>query len=185
MKKLLALIVCISFACGYAQTPDASAMREMEGRVVVKVKPELRSLCGNRSLDQLPAIKTMFDKLGVVAAMKKFPGSQIPEGRYGAAGLPTVDISLIYEIRYNGAFSVAEASQLLMSSGNFIYACPHRIPQPLYVPNDPDTNTFNQYYLKKINAYKAWDICKGDTNVVVGIGDTGFDLYHPRPDKQY
>jgi len=36
-----------------------------------------------------------------------------------------------------------------------------------------------QYYLRKINAYNAWNLTQGDTNIVIGIVDTGTDLLHP------
>ena len=46
-----------------------------------------------------------------------------------------------------------------------------------YTPNDPSLGT--QWNLAKINAELAWDITRGDTNVVIGIVDTGVDWDHP------
>ncbi|GAB4251881.1 MAG: hypothetical protein Kow0079_06170 [Vicingaceae bacterium] len=45
-----------------------------------------------------------------------------------------------------------------------------------YTPNDPLVS--NQYYLNLIDAYNAWNIQQGDTNVVIGIVDTGWDPGH-------
>ena len=41
------------------------------------------------------------------------------------------------------------------------------IPKVLYTPNDPFIN--KMYALKIINAYQAWDISQGDTNIVIGF----------------
>ncbi|MCX7955098.1 MAG: S8 family peptidase [Bacteroidales bacterium] len=50
------------------------------------------------------------------------------------------------------------------------------IPILFYEPNDPGIGA--QYYLNNIDAFEAWNIYKGDTNVVIGIVDTGTDLVH-------
>lgn len=45
-------------------------------------------------------------------------------------------------------------------------------------PNDPYFAS-NQYGPKKIKADLAWDLCTGDTNVLVAVLDTGADFKHP------
>ena len=54
--------------------------------------------------------------------------------------------------------------------------------QPVYpnqiLLNVNDPSVGNQWYLDTVKAKKAWDISKGDTNVVIGISDTGFDIFH-------
>ncbi|MGE4288926.1 MAG: S8 family serine peptidase [Salinivirgaceae bacterium] len=44
------------------------------------------------------------------------------------------------------------------------------------VPNDPRISA--QYYLPLIKAFDAFEITQGDTNIVIGIVDTGIDFYH-------
>jgi len=49
-----------------------------------------------------------------------------------------------------------------------------------YIPSDPDFgNNKKSWYHKKVKVFDAWDISKGDTNIVVAIIDNGFDLTHP------
>lgn len=48
-----------------------------------------------------------------------------------------------------------------------------------YIPNDPDFNSNNSWYLEKINLLKAWDITKGSQDISVAIVDNGFNLKHP------
>ncbi len=88
-----------------------------------------------------------------------------------------VDLSLIYEIDYNGNYTIEEVVNQLYSFGIVEYAEPVYIPKLLYGINDP--LAFNAYYLDVIRAYDAWDNQTGDTNVVVGIVDTGIDILHP------
>lgn len=45
-----------------------------------------------------------------------------------------------------------------------------------YTPNDPLVS--NQLQLNSINAYEAWDIEKGNPNVVIGISDNGINQSH-------
>lgn len=47
-----------------------------------------------------------------------------------------------------------------------------------YVPNDPAASAY-QWGLGAINAFRAWDITRGDHTVVVAILDTGIDWNHP------
>ena len=44
-------------------------------------------------------------------------------------------------------------------------------------PNDRDF--FSQYYLREINADKAWSLTTGSENIKVGVLDTGIDRNHP------
>jgi len=68
----------------------------------------------------------------------------------------------------------------LLASGLVAYVEPVNIPQLLHQPNDPfaDSTGLNQYHLKQINAYKGWEVQKGDSSIVIGILDTGIRLTH-------
>jgi serine protease len=64
----------------------------------------------------------------------------------------------------------------LLKTNLFQYAEPHYLPKLSFTPNDPQAA--QQYHLAKIQALQAWDVAQGDTNVVVGITDTGTDPTH-------
>ena len=59
------------------------------------------------------------------------------------------------------------------------YAEPDYISQPTYEPNDSYYGDGTQWGPQKIFAAQAWDLCKGDSNVVVAVLDWGVDLQHP------
>ena len=63
--------------------------------------------------------------------------------------------------------------------------CIERLPitKELSVPSDwlwsQTTDTTGMWYLKKIEADKAWDITKGDTSVKIAVIDSNIDTLHP------
>lgn len=87
-----------------------------------------------------------------------------------------VDLSLIFEIDYAGNYTIEEVINQLYSLGMVEYAEPVYIPKLLFGVDDP--LAFNAYYLNVIRAYDAWYYQTGDTNVVLGIVDTGIDILH-------
>ncbi len=49
-----------------------------------------------------------------------------------------------------------------------------------YTPNDKAFSSADKsWYLKAINAPKAWDITKGSNNITIAVVDNGFSLKHP------
>jgi hypothetical protein len=79
--------------------------------------------------------------------------------------------------------SVAEAIELYKQNPDVLYAEPNYIlhltakPNLTATPNDPSFG--NLWGLTKISAPSAWNVTTGNSNVVVGILDTGFDYTHP------
>jgi len=59
------------------------------------------------------------------------------------------------------------------------YVEPDYLARPAYEPNDPFYNDGHQWGSRKIHASLAWDLCTGDSNVVIAIVDWGVDLQHP------
>ncbi len=111
------------------------------------------------------------------AVERKFPGHEAPSEKFHPSGQKLVDLSLIYKLSVNDKKDLDELIVMLSSTNLFEYV--EKIPVPElfeYYPDDPLTG--NQYYLENIQAFDAWAISQGDTNQVIGIIDTGTDLYH-------
>ncbi|MBV6340561.1 S8 family serine peptidase [Candidatus Magnetobacterium casense] len=87
------------------------------------------------------------------------------------------------------SLSVKEAVKQYMQHADVQYAEPNYYAQGLDVmPNDPyfavqwalyNTGQKNGTPGADIKAYKAWDVTKGDKNVIVAVLDTGVDYNHP------
>ncbi|KXK54945.1 MAG: subtilisin-like serine protease [Chlorobi bacterium OLB5] len=89
------------------------------------------------------------------------------------------DLDKFVTIRYKGNIDPTDLSNEVLASNSDIleWAEPEFIYEALFIPNDPTVGL--QYHISKINCYQAWDITQGDTNVVIGIVDSGSDLDHP------
>jgi serine protease len=141
--------------------------------IIVKFKPEFRDF--SKSTNGRNSLNQVLGKINIVSIDKKFPNEKPPVKRGGENDDKLVDLSLIYEIEVVGDIEIA--INKLYRTGMFEYAEPYYLPKPNFTPDDPLLN--EQYGLQLIKAFDAWNINKGDTNIVIGIVDTGADLEHP------
>lgn len=148
----------------------AGAQEIVPGKLIVKFK--------NHQQENLFADKIKnddyFKSFNGFSITKKFPKHASPETYKLENGF--VDLSLIYQIEIPNA-NLNKTLHYLNNFNCFEYAELIYKRDFLYTPNDPDQAS--QYHLALIKAFEAYDISKGDTNVVIGISDTGVDLAHP------
>jgi len=109
--------------------------------------------------------------------LKRFPQAEKPRQTYNKSGFRLADLSTHYRILFDPSFNIQQAISTCSKSGLFSEIEPHFIPELCYVPNDDSVS--NQYALERIKAFDAWAIEKGDSNMVIGISDTGCDFLHP------
>lgn len=181
MKKLI-LISIFAFFAGfqvmaqkYVLPNGLTAKDYIPGAVILKLKPEYPEILKSKS--ENAELNRLFSDLKVKSITQKFPNSLRPSFGEKKYGIVLPDITLIYEITISDETEIADAINKLLASGFFEYAQPHFFDELMYTPNDP--NIGSQYYLGRISAYAAWDICKSDTNKVIAITDTGFEFNHP------
>ncbi|MFM7021701.1 MAG: S8 family serine peptidase [Flavobacteriales bacterium] len=147
----------------------------ISNKVIFKLKKEYSSLANNTSISHsdfqalLVAINGSLNK----KHLSSFKSVHGVVGRFNE----DAPLARIYELDYKDAYPVELVINQLYSFNLVEYAEPIYIPKLLYTPNDPQAT--NQYYLTLISAYPAWDVQKGDTNIVIGIVDTGVELTHP------
>ncbi len=146
------------------------------GVLVLKMKPEFRSLCSPTSINE-PKVKTILSRQNAASVNKKFPLAVAPVNAKNRHGKNAVDLSLIYQIKVSAATNIYKLLQQLNSTGVVEYAEPLFINKMDFTPNDPSVGS--QYQFTKISAFTAWDVWKGDTNTVIGIVDSGTDWDHP------
>ncbi len=144
--------------------------------VLVKMKSSAQIFCKENSIDETN-IQQVLLKIGVNSVSKMFPGSASPSSEKNKSGKMNVDLSLIYKIKFSGNVKLEEVIRLFQATEIVECAEPKYIHHLLYTPNDPQAGS--QYHLTRINALNAWDVWKGDTNMVIGIVDKGEDWNHP------
>ena len=169
MKKVILFIAFTVLFLGMkAQKTSVSFVPKT---VIVKFKKKnLKSFTPSTDTS-IGSLQQFITSLNPLSIAKKFPHSKLPSQPND------VDLSSIYTIRYSENFPVDKVVNYLSSFEGVEYAQPdYSQGISLYIPND--TYVPNQWYLDKMGVKLAWDICKGDTNVVIGISDTGVDIYH-------
>jgi subtilisin family serine protease len=177
------------FAGNNLETTIGSPINSMQeyphvpGRILVRVSPEHRAACSPGDIN-IPAIKRLFQELGINSIRKNFPQAEPIIGDVrNSLGQEQVDLSLIYELQCDTASDIMAACRLLSGHSSLVYAEPRYIYETLITtPNDPYIQY--QWYLDTMHVREAWDLSTGDTNVVIGIIDTGTDFAHDELDNE-
>jgi hypothetical protein len=168
MKNTLQLALFLLLIGFYAPAPAVAAPPTIPGRYVLKL----------RGGQPPAALETTLRTLNATAVQQKFPSTLTPNPERPGS----VDLRNVYQ--FQTAASLEKARKLLLATGAVEYVEPLYIREPLYQPNDPlaDSTLTNlatsQYYLKQIKAYRAWDVTRGDSSLVIGITDGGVRLTH-------
>jgi serine protease len=165
IKVLLMVVVFAMTQTVVAQEAD----NYLEKTVVFKVKESYRGLCAENEIKYAQFNNALLE-LGTVNLNKIFPNKQKERVK------GNVDLSLIYQLSYNSYSKEDEVIRSLKKLKLFEYIEQYVVPDLTYTPSD--TLLPQQYHLNLINALNAWNITKGDTNVVIGITDTGWDPVH-------
>ena len=148
----------------------------LPGTVIFKLKESNRNKATQNAIN-LTSVNDALDELGVVLVNKIYKDAVKPAQEYSADGEKMADLSLIYIVNYNSVKNIEEAVNEIYNTGEVEYAQPKYIHKVAFTPNDPSIGS--QYFLNKIQAPAGWDIQQGDTNVVIGIVDSGTDWDHP------
>jgi serine protease len=161
---------------GKASPPVFKGAEYYPGTLVLRVKSKFRTSCSADKIN-LQKIQDAFSGISAFDLKRKFPHASVPEQAKNKYGKKLIDLTLIYEVKFSPVIKIEEAIRLIQNSGVVEYAEPLYVQFMDFTPNDPSAS--QQYQLSKINAYAAWDVWTGDTNVVIGIVDSGTDWDHP------
>ncbi len=157
------------------QSDERYPVRYEPGTLIGKLRPENRDAV-REGIPHSPALIPILNTLSCTRMRQVFPKHTLPTEGLRPYRKKQVDLSLIYEIRYDSGIPQHKAISALLSTGLFTYVEPRYCMEPMYVPNDDKFS--QQYYLQTIHAPEAWDSCKGDSTVVIGIVDSGTDWDH-------
>ena len=163
----------------YSQNINEINAKYLQKTIIFKVKPVNKNICKSFKINN-SEFEKLITSIKTKALNKKFPNVKNTFEKNNLNGDKLVDISTIYELKYSSDIDINKVIKQIKAFDFIEYAQPHYIDELLgqYVPNDP--LNVNQYYLTNIMAYEAWDISggKGDSNIVIGIVDTGVDIDH-------
>ena len=124
-------------------------------------------LSNNRQLISGDSVFNQYiQSLGIFSCEKALPSSR------------NIKLQKVYELS-----ATADQDELEFALTNYVNAVSGVLPAPVYdtlhTPNDYTiVSGINNYALDLINAQQAWDITKGDSNVVVAVCDQSYSPSH-------
>lgn len=165
--RLLFFVVLIGLA---GPLGAVAAPPTVPGRLVLKLQPQ----------QSLQAVTAALRSLGATDLRRKFPHALPPNPERPGS----VELRGIYQFQVPATLSLDQARAVLLATGAVEYVEPLYVRRPQYQPTDPRADSTltslsaSQYYLKQIRAYRAWDVTRGDSSIVIGITDGGVRLTH-------
>src|SRR5580765_7214055 len=122
MKKVYAFISLVIFLSvssfnsfagnnsgrSFQLAPGLTSSDYFPGKIIIKIKPGYRSSCSRSSL-AIASLSGKFSSLQMESVEKKFPLHQPPSLERNSNGQKLVDISLIYELKYNADIPIEKA----------------------------------------------------------------------------
>src|SRR5690606_13392021 len=109
----------------------------------------------------------LFYPLDLTSVNPLFPIT--PEEQNNTLKSNTVKLELIHVIEYTpSAMDMDGTIIFLMGFGYFEYCEPYYTPSPSYFTNDPESlpTGYLHFNLENVKAFEAWDIEKGNPNVI-------------------
>lgn len=182
MNRLFTLLLAsLPFAI-FAQQASIGTLPNGDGYLTdvinLKVNADYRSACQSDAI-AIPEVNQTLESLQCKVITKMFPNAKAPATEFNERGQKLADLSLIYQIIVPTGTNILNASKTLSTLASIAYAEPSYISTSHYTPNDAELTSVMPYHYDKINAYQAWDITPGDTNVVIGITETAIYNQHP------
>jgi hypothetical protein len=151
----------------------------LDKTIIIKISAVNRNICSASQINDAK-FNQLFQSINGSQLRKKFPTAKAPERDVNSMGLAYADLTLIYEFSYSANVPFEKIINKFNSLSITEYAEPHYIPHINYTPND--ANFASQWGMTNIQAANAWGVntttARGDTNVVIGITDTGTELNH-------
>lgn len=161
----------------YFKLPDNLTSNDYSPDIIIfKLKEINRNSARINEIDNVK-INVALNDLNYSGLQKVFADAVKPSTEYSTDGEKLADLSLIYIVKINSDKGIEEAVNEIYNTGEVEYAQPKYINHLCFTPNDPSLGS--QYFINRIQCTAGWDIQQGDTNVVIGIIDTGTDWDHP------
>lgn len=149
------------------------------GTAIVKLNENLASRIEKAGIAGSQALSAVAKELGLTSMERLFPFSEEYEERTRREGM-----HLFYLIEFDENVSLSKAQSLLEQIDGIESFEKQRKACLTMNVNDPafgqtwGLNDGNSYHTS-INVQKAWDLCVGKPEVIVGVVDAGIQLDHP------
>ncbi|MCB0431158.1 MAG: S8 family serine peptidase [Flavobacteriales bacterium] len=171
----LMLALVLTWGMSMFWSPTIQAQQETDdfeaGQIYVKLKDNVacrfaKQTSESVAIESLPALVPLTEKYGVTALARPFYFSKSDV------------LARTYTVTFSKYEDVMQLIHDLEQDPTVEYA--ERIPVKHldYSPNDPLYSQSNMWHLFKIRAAEAWDITKGDPNIIVAMVDGAISVEH-------
>ncbi|MDI6791398.1 MAG: S8 family serine peptidase [bacterium] len=177
MLNRLPFLLLAALIGNFISAPRVSSSEFVPGELILKLKrsPDLSSLDlhknGQGILTNLPTLDELNREFNVTE-MRKLIEIHPP---FRDILIQAIDLTDIYKLILPADCDLDAVAAAYQQNPLVEYAEPNYIRQTNYTPNDP----FLSWGLTNIEAYSAWDITAGTSDVVIAVVDTGLDWDHP------
>jgi serine protease len=156
---------------GLIQRDDGAIYQK--GIINLKFKEQQYSF--NKIKFGIPKLDNQISQFNVTKVYQRYPLNN----NIGKRMTGDENIARIFTFHYDSDIDPTELSKLIYDSNKDIieWVEPDFVYQQDFMPNDPAIG--QQYHISKINSFQAWDLNQGDTNIVIGLVDSGTDFDHP------
>jgi serine protease len=92
------------------------------------------------------------------------------------------ELDKIYTLHFSSPYNPIYVAKEISKQNDIEWVEPHYLYELAFQPNDPvysDPDTLRYRHLDVIKAKEAWDINKGNEDIIIAIVDTGIDWLHP------
>jgi subtilisin family serine protease len=160
---------------GYSSSNIPEAPEFVPGEVIVKFKQNVGFTLAQQTdgvvTTGISSIDTLNKRYGVTSQAKVFETAEKPV----SAEIP--DLTNIYILTLPQDADIISIIKEYQKDQNVEYAEPNYIRKTCAIPNDPYYS--QQWAHQNMQSEQAWDIEKGNSNVVIAIIDSGVDWNHP------
>lgn len=143
-------------------------VKYLSNTIIVKLNQPL-AVSGDRRVELPSSLSKKMLAFGMRSSRAVFPNKTFETNS---------DLGRIVVMEYDSGADPFFVASKIKNDKDVEWTEPKFVYEIFYTPNDPSYPA-QQYGLTKIQADLAWDISKGDTNVIIGIVDTGVDWDHP------
>ena len=161
LKQFFFVFFVLMIFASKAQTPNSRVWVTIQNENNVPYFNQRSQLISSDSL-----FNYYIQSIGIISCKKALPSSRKPE------------LQKVYELTCNCTLTTLKSNltnHVQVVSG--VESAP--IYDTLHIPNDFNLDPYvDNYALNLINAPAAWDITKGDSNVVIAITDQGYNPLH-------
>ncbi len=173
MTRRYLLAILLPFAGAWAMTVSYSPGNGeyLGGRLLVKLAAGVRNqLLLTKTRFGIADIDAECERLGVDSIWPLYVGKPGPTAQqYGC--------DLAFGLRFSAAVDAYAAAAALGRLSTVAWAGPEVPLRTCEVPNDFYYS--QQWHLPRIGAPVAWDYRHGDTTVIIGLVDNGYEWHHP------